>query len=302
MSDSELAVIEDQLRGAPDFSKMPIDEMRRTIDAMADGTPSDPSIRYEQIKLGHVPVEVGLAPGSRVDHSLLYFHGGGPTGSVRSYRGLVGRIGQATGIRTIAVDFRLPPEHPFPTSSDDALAAYRALLEDGVDPATIVICGDSAGGGLAIVTLARLREEGLPNPRAAAVMGPWTDLSSSGQSMIEMRQKDVLLSAEVCNRMAALCLGGADARHPHASALFADLTGLPPLLIQVGSREVLLDDSIRLARRAAAAEVSVVLEIWPKMPHVWHQFSDSLGEARAAITRIGSYLKEQLAANTVTHN
>jgi acetyl esterase/lipase len=114
--------------------------------------------------------------------------------------------------------------------------------------------------------------------------------------MIDMRDKDVLLSADVCNRMAALCLGGTDPRHPYASALFAELTGLPPLLIQVGAREVLLDDSIRLARKAAAAEVRVVLEIWPKMPHVWHQFASSLSEARAAITRIGSYLKEQLAA------
>lgn len=296
MSDSELAAIEDQLRSAPDFSQMPIDEMRKTIDTMAAAVPSDPSIAYEQIKLGHVAVEVGVAPGSRTDQSLLYFHGGGPTGTVQSYRGLVGRIGRATGIRTLAVDFRLPPEHPFPTSSDDALAAYRALIAGGVDPATVVFCGDSAGGGLALVTLARLREADLPAPCAAAVMGPWTDLSSSGQSMIDMRDKDVLLSADVCNRMAALCLGGTDPRHPYASALFAELTGLPPLLIQVGTREVLLDDSIRLARKAAAAEVRVVLEIWPKMPHVWHQFASSLGEARAAINRIGSYLKEQLAA------
>jgi acetyl esterase/lipase len=192
------------------------------------------------------------------------------------------------------VDYRLAPEHPFPAAVDDAVAAYRFALSTGVDPANTALCGDSSGGGLALATLVALRDHGDPLPATAVCMSPWTDLTLSGASLQENRGADPMVSASTLGLMADAYLGDLDPRSPTASPLFADLAGLPPLLIQVGSPELLLDDTTRFAERAEAAGVDVTLEIWDDVFHVWHSFADLLPEARDAIARIGTYVDQQL--------
>jgi epsilon-lactone hydrolase len=231
-------------------------------------------------------------PAARAGAALLYLHGGGYViGSPRSHRHLAAALGGAAATATLLPDYRLAPEHPFPAAVEDAVAAYRWLLARGVPPAGIVVAGDSAGGGLTVATLLALRDRGLPLPAAGVCISPWVDLTCSGASYATKAADDPIVTQTGVAEMARAYLGSADARTPLASPAFADLAGLPPLLVQVGSEEVLLDDAVTLAERAKAAGVGATLEVWPDMIHVWHWFHPMLDEGRKAIGVIGDFVR-----------
>lgn len=223
---------------------------------------------------------------------ILYLHGGAYClGSIQSHRFLAGYLAHGAQAKVLLIDYRLGPEHPFPGAVEDAAAAYRFLLQQGVASQNITIAGDSAGGGLALAALVMLRDAGEPLPQTAVCLSPWVDLARTGNSMETKRAVDLMLSPELLGRYATLYLNGDEATNPLASPLYADLAGLPPLLIQVGSEEILLDDATRLAEKAQAAGVAATLEVWPEMLHVWPALSMIIPEGKQAIARIGAFVK-----------
>jgi phosphinothricin tripeptide acetyl hydrolase len=233
---------------------------------------------------------------ARAGAAVLYLHGGGYVlGSPRSHRHLAAAVGGAARAAVLLPDYRLAPEHPFPAAVDDAVAAYRWLLDRGHASGRTALAGDSAGGGLVVATLLALREQGLGLPAAAVCISPWVDLTGSGASYRDRAERDPIVARDRVMEMARAYLGGADARAPLASPLFADLTGLPPLLVQVGSEEVLHDDAVGLADRARAAGVPATLQIWPEMVHVWHWFLPWLDEAQAAVDTAGAFIQRRIA-------
>lgn len=232
----------------------------------------------------------------RNDAALLYLHGGGYViGSAKSHRHMLGPLSGDSGLPIFSVDYRLAPEHPFPAALDDAVLAYKGLLDSGIAPANLAIAGDSAGGGLTVATLVAIRERGLPLPACAVPISPWVDLALGGESYRSRAKRDPIVTRESIDQMAAAYLAGADARTPLASPIYADLKGLPPLLIQVGTEEALYDDALALKARAEAAGVDVTFESWGGMIHVWHFFHPILSEGRDALARIGAYLKARIA-------
>ncbi len=244
---------------------------------------------------GGVPADRVSAPGSRADRHILYLHGGAfCAGSPQLYRNLTWRLAGAAGATALVPDYRLAPEYPFPAALDDAMSAYDWLLADGADPRRIAVAGNSAGGGLVFSLLLGLRDSGRPLPAAAAALSPWTDLALTGASLKENAAKDPLLDARQLPRVTRWYLDGADPRQPAASPVYGDCRGLPPVLIQVGSDEILHDDAVRMAERMRAGGAEATLEIWPRMPHVWHLFAGILPEARRAIVRIGEFLRPLL--------
>ena len=233
-------------------------------------------------------VTPGVAPG----RILLYLHGGSYiAGSIRAYRSLVANLATAARARALLIDYRLAPEAPFPAALDDALAAYRGVISNGADTQSLIVAGDSAGGGLAVALLVAARDQGAPLPKAAVCLSPWTDLAATGPSWVANAKADLLNDGAKLRQAARLYLAQHAADTPLASPLYADLHGLPPLLIQVGSAEILLSDATRLAARAQAAGVAVTLEVWPEMQHEWHFAAQWLPESRQAITRIGKFIE-----------
>ena len=270
---------------------------RRAMYDRAEGVFTlPPGTAVEPVTAGGRPAEWICPAGARGDAALLYLHGGGYViGSPRSHRHLAEAFARSAGIACLLPDYRLAPEHPFPAAVDDALAAYRSLVEERkIAPARIAVGGDSAGGGLAVATLVAIREARLPLPSAAVAISPWTDLTCSAPSYQSRAARDPLVTLANITVMAREYLRAADPRTPLASPLFADLRGLPPLLIHVGSEEVLLDDAAGLAERARAAGVPVTLEVWEQMIHVWHWFLPWLDEAQAAVEKIGGFLRSQM--------
>ena len=232
-----------------------------------------------------------LLPDKPSATTILYLHGGGYYFcSPATHRGLVFPLARRSGARTFSLDYRLAPENPFPAALDDALAAYRKLVADGTPPASIVIAGDSAGGGLALATLLALRDAGDPLPAGAAVFAPWTDLAATGASMTTNDGRDPMFYGKAFAPAGKLYVGDADVRNPYVSPLYGRFDGLPPLFIQVGDTEVLLDDSTRVAEKARAAGVSVDLEIWPKMPHVLQILAPFVPEANRALERAAGFV------------
>jgi epsilon-lactone hydrolase len=289
---SEIDAIRELLRSRP----RPVGwaERRARLDAIGAAPPAA-DIRLQTVAAGGVPAEWSLAPGSDSARVLMYLHGGGYcSGSIASHRGMVTEVGRAAKVRTLAVGYRLAPEHPFPAALDDALAAYRFLLDSGIAPANIAIGGDSAGGGLALATMISLRDAGKPLPGCAWLISPWIDLTMSGASLADKAEVDPLIQKAYLEELAAAYLRGADPAGPLASPLSADLAGLPPLLIQVGSAETLLDDAVRIARKAGAANVPVTLEVWPHMIHAWHLWAAELADGRRAIASAGAFIHAHL--------
>jgi acetyl esterase/lipase len=290
----EIKLVVDMLRANPPVAGADVLSMRVGMEAMTGMAPLPPEVRFDAVDAGGVPAEWTRAPGALDEHVVLYLHGGGYVmGSVATHRGLVAGISQAALARALSVDYRLAPEYAYPAAVDDAVRAYHFLLAQGVAPTKIAIAGDSAGGGLTLATLLALRDAGDPLPAAGVCISPWADLTQSGASMTGKAAVDPMVNREVLQKMADAYLAGGDAKAATASPCFADLSGLPPLLVQVGTAETLLDDSRSLARRAKAAGVDVVLEEWEEMIHVWHAFALLLPEGRQAIERIGEYLRER---------
>jgi epsilon-lactone hydrolase len=249
------------------------------------------------VDAGGVAAERVDTPVSEPDRHVLFLHGGGYViGSPSVYRDLTWRLAAASRARLLALDYRLAPEYPFPAALDDAVAAYAWLLADGADPRRLAAIGDSAGGGLAFSVLLRCRDEGrLPLPAAVVALSPWTDLALTGTSLRRNARADPFIDAADLAPLAGFYLAGANPRNPYASPLYGDPTGLPPTLIQVGSDEILRDDATRMADRLRAAGCEVALEIWPRMPHVWHLFAAVMPEARRAIAAAGAFVQARTA-------
>ncbi len=247
------------------------------------------------VDAGGVPGELIATPASLPDRHVLFLHGGGyVTGSPALYRHFTWRIATAVRARVLAIDYRLAPEHPFPAALDDALAACLWILGGKADPRRTAVIGDSAGGGLSLALLLRLRDAGHALPAAAVALSPWTDLALTGASLWLNAKSDPMLNVSDARLFANCYLAGADPHHPYASPLYGNLTGLAPILIHVGSDEILHDDAVRMAGHLQAANCRVELEIWPRMPHGWHLFAPMLPEATAAIARIGAFVDQVL--------
>lgn len=273
-------------------------ELRKAYDDLGAIFPAPADVSHEKVSAGGVSAEWGTAPGAARDRVILYVHGGGYViGSTASHRHLVAELGRAAGTRTLSLDYRLAPEHPFPAAVDDALAGYRFLLTQGIEPGNIAVAGDSAGGGLTVATLLAIRDAGLAQPACGFCISPWIDLEAVGGSMTALADVDPMVQKEGLLGMAAAYLGGASAKTPLAAPLHADFRGIAPLLIHVGAAETLLDDSIRLAGRAGAADVGVTLEVWPEMIHVWHFFHPMLTAGRRAIASGGDYIRRAMEKN-----
>jgi len=271
------------------------DEMRAELQAMSAGAMVPEGTRCTPVRARGVPCEWVDAPSAAADAAILYLHGGGYVcGSIDSHRAHVARLSAACGARGLVVDYRLAPEYPHPAAVEDAVAAYGWLLDQGLAPTRIAVAGDSAGGGLTVATLLALRDDGRPLPSCGVCISPWTDLTCTSQSMTALAEVDPMVKPNVLRRMAAAYVAGGDPRAPLASPLFADLHGLPPLLVHVGTAETLLDDATALAARARAAGVDVTLEAWDDMIHVWHCFAPLLPEAEQAIAKVGAYVRARL--------
>jgi acetyl esterase/lipase len=273
-----------------------VNEQRRLFKELLSAQPLPADITVTAGELGGVPTAEIAVDGIEPRHVVLYFHGGVyAIGEAGLAADLASQVGRRTAAKVISVDYRLAPEHPYPAAVDDALAAYEALLDDGIAPSDIAFAGESAGGGLAIATLVNARDHGLPLPAAAFVMSPMTDLTLAGTTMETRRAADPLLSPEALQARIADYTAGQDAALGLISPLFADLSGLPPLIVQAGSHEVLLDDAVRLAQQAATADVEVILDITPRVPHVFQAYYPLLDEAAAALDRAGQLLAGHLA-------
>ncbi|MCL6670929.1 alpha/beta hydrolase [Streptomyces panaciradicis] len=297
MSREQRDALDAMLRSAPRSETPPTPEEQRTGFATAITRPAPEGVATRRTVLGGRPaleLEPAVVSGQG---RLLYLHGGGYViGSPDTHAGLVGELARRAGLRTVSVDYRLAPEDPFPAAVDDGLAAYRELLATGTDPRDLVVAGDSAGGGLSIATLLAAREAGLPQPAAVAVFSPWVDLTLAGESIRSKEGADPIFVEADLRTYADLYVRAGDRAHPLASPVFADLTGLPPLLVQVGANEILLDDAVRLAGRAGADDVEVTLDIGPGLPHVFQHHYGRLDEADAALERAAHFLTTHLSA------
>jgi acetyl esterase/lipase len=277
----------------PQKDEPTVQDYRDAYEVFVAQFPIPADVVTENVDAGGVPALWVRTPAATPDRTILYLHGGGYViGSAEGYRELASHVGRAADAQVLVVDYRLAPEQPFPAAVDDAVAAYRWLLGTGVSPGSVVIAGDSAGGGLALATLLALRDAGVPLPAAAACLSPWVDLECTGETMTTKADVDPVVQRDGVVGMAEMYLAGADPRSPLASPLYGDLSGLPPLLIQVGTRETLLDDSMRLAARAEQAGVDVTLETVDEAPHVWHVFSSFLPEGRDSIDQIAAFTRK----------
>ncbi|HEY41305.1 MAG TPA: alpha/beta hydrolase [Dehalococcoidia bacterium] len=273
----------------PDLS---IQERRAQMEAMP-GFPLADDVRCEEVDAGGVPGEWITTPGAEDDRVVYYFHGGGYVMcSVNTHREMVSRISRATGARALAINYRLAPENRFPAAVVDAVAGYNWLLSVGIKPERIVIAGDSAGGGLTVAAMVALRDAEVPLPAAGICLSPWADMACTG--MAKMAPREGGMDYQGILSMAKTYVGEADLKTPLASPVYADLTGLPPLLIQVGGAEELINDSILLETQAKKCGVDVTLETWEDMFHVWHTFAPMLPEGQQAIDRIGEFVREKM--------
>jgi acetyl esterase/lipase len=272
------------------------EERRHRIDEVGSVWPVAGDVKLEPVDLDGVRGEWSIAPGSDPSRVLMFFHGGGYcSGSIVSHRRMVTEAGRAGGLRTLAVGYRLAPEHPFPAAYDDALTAWRRLRAQGYAANRIAVGGDSAGGGLTLGLAGELKRAGEELPGCLWLASPWTDLTMSGATLSSKSAIDPLIHKEYLEELAGAYLpSGIDRKDPRVSPLYADLGGLPPTLIQVGSAETLLDDATRLAEAAGAADVRVTLEIWPHMIHAWPMWNARLEPGRRALASAGAFIRRWL--------
>ena len=284
MSAQELTIVNDLLRAARTTPQAPgWPERRAAMEATLAAFPLAEGVLREPVDANGVAAEWQGRADATPHIVMLYLHGGGYcVGSVATHRPLTTAIAHDFAGRVLSVDYRLAPEHPCPAAIDDAIAAYRFLLDQGVAPSGIVIAGDSAGGGLTLATLIALRDAGIPAPAGGWMISPWADLTQTSATMTS-KTEDVSITAERLDEFAEAYAPAGDAGDPRATPLNATLAGLPPLLIQVGTAERLLDDALGVARKGATENVHVTFSAWPGQPHVWHIFNAMLSEGREAI-------------------
>jgi epsilon-lactone hydrolase len=293
MASPELAQLLARLRATKISGAQPIDEMRVSWDKFATAFPPAPDLSFASVAAGGVPSEWVSAPGADESRIVLYLHGGGYCiGTLASCRNFAGRVCRSADARVLSVGYRLAPENPFPAAVEDALASYRWLLHQGIPSSRVALLGDSAGGGLALATAVALRDANDPLPAAIVAVGPLTDLAKESPSMKERAHLDPIVTYEGSMANALRYVGqNGDLKNPLASPLHAALEGLPRMLILVGTHECLFDDSTRFANKAKAAGVPVELDIWEEMIHDWPLFADVLPEGRAAIEKMGRYIR-----------
>ncbi|WP_112240837.1 alpha/beta hydrolase [Kribbella monticola] len=298
MSHEQREAIMAAMHGAPPAEDRTVAGQRASFDQLFKGRPLGDGVTSSPTTLGGVNAIDIRVDGAEGDGVILYIHGGGyVVGSAETGTSLAAALARRVGTAAISVDYRLAPENPFPAAVDDAYAAYRALLDGGKRASDIVLAGDSAGGGLVLAVLLSARRDGLPLPSGAVLFSPWADLTLAGASMDSRAHLDPIFDREQVQWYADQYLAGQNPLDELVSPVFANLTGLPPLLIQVGSYEVLLDDSVRLAARAAESEVDVSLEIVAGVQHVFQYLAGQLDEADEALDRAGQFLTRQLAAD-----
>jgi epsilon-lactone hydrolase len=294
MSDTEIGALRAKLASRPRSEDYR--QRRKDMDAAFSQYGIARDVAVEPVSANGVRAEWTSTPQDDRDAALLYVHGGGYViGSLDSHRHLVSEAGRAAKAWALALDYRLAPEHPFPAAVEDAVSGYRYLLSRGIRPGRIAIAGDSAGGGLVVAAMLAIRDAGLAQPVCGWCISPWVDMEGIGETMSTKEAADPMVQRAPLLDMAKLYLGGADPRSPSAAPIYADLTGLAPLLIQVGAAETLLDDAIRLAKVAGAADVRVDLQIWPEMVHVWHIFHPELRAGRRAIEQGGAFVRAMIS-------
>ena len=274
----------------------PIEVVRQRFKRMELLVPRPPlGTKTRNFSLNGLPARTITVRKARPGTEVLFLHGGAySVGSFRNYGHFTWRLGKAARARVLALDYRMAPEHPYPAALNDALAAYCWLLDQGARPDRILLAGDSAGGGLTLALLLKLRDEGVPLPAGAVALSPWTDLATTGASLHTKADTDPMLVASEIPHHAAMYLGGADPRDPYASPLYGDPRGLPPTLIQAGGDEVLLDDGVRMAEKMQAAGCDVELQVWPRMPHVFQLLATVMPEAQAAVAEIARFARRVL--------
>jgi acetyl esterase/lipase len=294
MATHELEVIRTLLTSKPRPESW--SERRERLDEVGSAWPVAGDIKLEPVDIDGIPGEWSMAPGSDASRVLIYFHGGGYcSGSIRSHRRMVTEAGRVGALRTLAVGYRLAPEHPFPSALHDALTAWRFVCRQGLPARSIAVGGDSAGGGLTVALLNKLKGSGEELPACAWLVSPWTDLSMSGATLATKAAIDPLIHKAYLEELAAAYVPASiDRRDPRISVLYADLEGLPPTLIQVGSAETLLDDAVFLAAEGGTQGVFVTLEIWPDMIHAWHLWNARLEEGRRALGNAGAFLRHHM--------
>ena len=294
MAQSEITAIRALLSSKPRPVGWP--ERRKRLDDVGSVWPVANDVKITSVDVNGVPGEWSIVPGSDASRVLMFFHGGGYcSGSIVSHRRLVTEAGRAAGVRTLAIAYRLAPEHPFPAAYDDVLTAWRFLRDQNIAGAHIAIGGDSAGAGLALALIGRLRDAQEELPGCGWLISPWTDLTMSGSSISSKETVDPLIHKQYLIELADAYLpAGMDRKDPRVSPLYADLKGFPPVLIQVGSAETLLDDATRFAAVAGAADVRVTLEIWPQMIHAWPLWNARLEPGRRALASAGAFIRQYL--------
>lgn len=290
--------IEEAAKGSPADYQHIFVERRARMERLARRNPPPRGTEFQGLDADGVCAEWVKGRGARDNRAVLYFHGGGYYGgSLSTHRGLAARLSLEADARLLLVDYRLAPEHPFPAAVEDATRAYRWALRQDISPERLAVAGDSAGGGLAVAAMLELKASGDPLPAAGVCLSPWLDLALTGESIESKASADPILRVSDLPFVAQCYLGSADPRTPTASPLYGDLTGLPPILIQVGTDEILLDDSRRFAERAGQMGVSVQLEIWEEMFHVWQAYARIFPEGRKAIEKIGEFLRSSWDAS-----
>ena len=277
-------------------------ERRKRLDEIGSVWPVADDVKLASVDVSGLPGEWSIAPGSDASRVLLFFHGGGYcSGSIMSHRRMVTEAGRAARARTLAVAYRLAPEHPFPAAYEDALKAWRFLRKGDVPASRIAIGGDSAGAGLAVALIAQLRDAREELPACAWLVSPWTDLTLSGSTLTTKDAVDPIIHKAYLNELVDAYLpAGMERNDPRVSPLFADLKEFPPMLIQVGSAETLLDDATRFARIAGAADVAVTLEIWPHMIHAWPLWNAQLEPGRRALASVGAFVRSHAFSERVS--
>jgi acetyl esterase/lipase len=273
-------------------------ESRLAMELIVAVATEPEGVTYEPLDADGVPAEWAVPTGAPGGRALLYLHGGGYTlGSISAYRRLVGHLAKAADLPVLSIDYRLAPEHPFPAGLDDAVTVFSWLLGQGYGPTSVGIGGDSAGGGLALATALALRERGLPAPVGLVLLSPWTDLCGTGESITTNAATDLVLSRDTPEDPdISGYAGGHDLTEPLISPLYADFSGFVPFIVHVGGAELLLDDSTRLAERAAAAGCDVTIEVWPEMQHVFQVAAGNVEEADASLAKLGAWLSRRISA------
>ena len=294
MADQDIDAIRALLLARPRPDKL--SERRKRLDDLGTQYKIASDVRIEHVDANGVSAEWSVTPHADPACVILFLHGGGyVSGSLASHRPLATEVGRVCRARTLALEYRLAPEYPFPAAIEDAVAGYRFLLSCGIEPRHIAVAGDSAGGGLTLALMVSARDAGLPQPACGWCISPWVDLECLGASMTSKAEVDPLIQKPYLEELAKAYLNGADPRSALAAPMYANLKGLAPLLIQVGSAETLLDDAVRLANVAGAADVVVTLEIWPDMIHAWPLFHQQLTAGRHAIASAGAFIRSRMS-------